>query len=40
MKLDNRLKFLNDAILIVAILIFMMLVAIANVDTIVKYIKP
>jgi hypothetical protein len=39
MKLDNRLKFLNDAILIVAILIFMMLVAIANVDTIVKYIK-
>jgi hypothetical protein len=40
MKLDNRLKFLNDAIIIVAILIFMMLVAIANVDTIVKYIKP
>jgi hypothetical protein len=40
MKLDKRLKFLNDAILIVAILIFMMLVAIANVDTIVKYIKP
>jgi hypothetical protein len=40
MKLDNRLKFLNDAILIVAILIFMMLVAIANVDTIVRYIKP
>jgi hypothetical protein len=39
MKLDNRLKFLNDAIIIVAILIFMMLVAIANVDTIVKYIK-
>jgi hypothetical protein len=39
MKLDNRLKFLNDAILIVVILIFMMLVAIANVDTIVKYIK-
>ncbi len=39
MKLDNRLKFLNDAILIVAILIFMMLVAIANVDTIVRYIK-
>jgi hypothetical protein len=39
MKLDKRLKFLNDAILIVAILIFMMLVAIANVDTIVKYIK-
>jgi hypothetical protein len=40
MKLDKRLKFLNDAILIVAILIFMMLVAIANVDTIVRYIKP
>jgi hypothetical protein len=40
MKLDNRLKFLNDAIIIVAILIFMMLVAIANVDTIVRYIKP
>jgi hypothetical protein len=40
MKLDNRLKFLNDAIIIVAILIFLMLVAIANVDTIVKYIKP
>jgi hypothetical protein len=40
MKLDKRLKFLNDAIIIVAILIFMMLVAIANVDTIVKYIKP
>jgi hypothetical protein len=40
MKLDNRLKFLNDAILIVAILIFIMLVAIANVDTIVRYIKP
>jgi hypothetical protein len=39
MKLDNRLKFLNDAIIIVATLIFMMLVAIANVDTIVKYIK-
>ena len=39
MKLDNRLKFLNDAIIIVAILILMMLVAIANVDTIVKYIK-
>jgi hypothetical protein len=39
MKLDNRLKFLNDAIIIVAILIFLMLVAIANVDTIVKYIK-
>ena len=40
MKLDNRLKFLNDAILIVVILIFIMLVAIANVDTIVKYINP
>jgi len=40
MKLDKRLKFLNDAILIVAILIFIMLVAIANVDTIVRYIKP
>jgi len=40
MKLNNRLKFLNDAIIIVAILIFMMLVAIANVDTIVRYIKP
>jgi hypothetical protein len=40
MKLDNRLKFLNDAIIIVAILILIMLVAIANVDTIVKYIKP
>jgi hypothetical protein len=39
MKLDNRLKFLNDAIIIVAILIFLILVAIANVDTIVKYIK-
>lgn len=40
MKLDNRLKFLNDAIIIIAILILMMLLAIANVDTIVKYIKP
>ena len=40
MKLDDRLKFLNDAIIIIAILILMMLVAIANVDTIVKYIKP
>jgi hypothetical protein len=39
MKLDNRLKFLNDAILIVVLLIIVMLVAIANVDTIVKYIK-
>jgi hypothetical protein len=39
MKLDDRLKFLNDAIIIIAILILMMLVAIANVDTIVKYIK-
>jgi hypothetical protein len=39
MKLDKRLKFLNDAIIIVAILIFIMLLAIANVDTIVKYIK-
>jgi hypothetical protein len=40
MKLDNRLKFLNDAIIIVAILILIMLVAIANVDTILRYIKP
>ena len=40
MKLDNRLKFLNDAIIIIAILILMMLLDIANVDTIVKYIKP
>jgi hypothetical protein len=40
MKLDDRLKFLNDAIIIIAILILMMLVAIANVDTIVKYIRP
>jgi hypothetical protein len=40
MKLDNRLKFLNDAIIIIAILILMILLAIANVDTIVKYIKP
>ena len=39
MKLDNRLKFLNDAIIIIAILILMMLVAIANVDNIVQYIK-
>ena len=39
MKLDDRLKFLNDAIIIIAILILMMLVAIANVDNIVKYIK-
>ena len=40
MKLDDRLKFLNDAIIIIVILILMMLLAIANVDTIVKYIKP
>jgi hypothetical protein len=40
MKLDNRLKFLNDGILIVVILILIMLVAIANVETIVRYIKP
>ena len=40
MKLDDRLKFLNDAIIIIAILILMMLLAIANVDSIVKYIKP
>ena len=40
MKLDDRLKFLNDAIIIISILILMMLLAIANVDTIVKYIKP
>jgi ascorbate-specific PTS system EIIC-type component UlaA len=39
MKLDKRLKFLNDSIVIVVILILIMLVAIANVDTIVKYIK-
>ena len=39
MKLDDRLKFLNDAIIIIAILILMMLVAIANVDNIVQYIK-
>jgi hypothetical protein len=39
MRIDKRLKFLNDAIIIVAILIFIMLLAIANVDTIVKYIK-
>ena len=39
MKLDDRLKFLNDAIIIIAILILMILLAIANVDTIVKYIK-
>jgi len=40
MKLDNRFKFLNDAIVIVVILILIMLLAIANVETIVKYIKP
>jgi hypothetical protein len=39
MKLDSRIKFLNDAIVIVVILILIMLVALANVDTIVKYIK-
>ena len=39
MKLDDRLKFINDAIIIIAILILMMLLAIANVDTIVQYIK-
>jgi len=39
MKLDNRLKFLNDAIVIVVILILMMLLAIANIETIVQYIK-
>jgi hypothetical protein len=35
MKLDSKIKFLNDAVVIVVI----MLVALANVDTIVKYIK-
>jgi hypothetical protein len=39
MKLDPRIKFLNDSIIIVVILILIMLVAIANVNTIVKYIK-
>jgi|694.fasta_scaffold134330_7 hypothetical protein len=39
MKLDSRIKFLNDAIIIVVILILIMLLALANVDTIVKYIK-
>jgi hypothetical protein len=39
MKLDSKIKFLNDAVVIVVILILIMLVALANVDTIVKYIK-
>jgi len=39
MKLDSRIKFLNDSIIIIVILILIMLVALANVDTIVKYIK-
>jgi hypothetical protein len=39
MKLDKRIKLLNNAIIIIYILIFIMLVALANVDTIVKYIK-
>jgi len=39
MKLDPRIKFLNDSIVIVIILILIMLLALANVDTIVKYIK-
>jgi hypothetical protein len=39
MKLDSRIKFLNDSIIIVVILILIMLLALANVDTIVKYIK-
>jgi hypothetical protein len=39
MKLDKRIKLLNNAIIIIYILIFIMLLALANVDTIVKYIK-
>jgi hypothetical protein len=39
MKLDSRIKFLNDAVVIIVILILIMLLALANVDTIVKYIK-
>jgi hypothetical protein len=39
MRIDKRIKLLNNAIIIIYILIFIMLVALANVDTIVKYIK-
>jgi hypothetical protein len=39
MRIDKRIKILNNAIIIIYILIFIMLVALANVDTIVKYIK-
>jgi hypothetical protein len=39
MKIDKRIKILNNAIIIIYILIFIMLLALANVDTIVKYIK-
>jgi hypothetical protein len=39
MKIDKRIKLLNNAIIIIYILIFIMLLALANVDTIVKYIK-
>jgi hypothetical protein len=39
MRIDKRIKLLNNAIIIIYILIFIMLLALANVDTIVKYIK-
>jgi hypothetical protein len=39
MRIDKRIKILNNAIIIIYILIFIMLLALANVDTIVKYIK-
>jgi hypothetical protein len=39
MRIDKRIKLLNNAIIVIYILIFIMLLALANVDTIVKYIK-
>jgi len=39
MKIDKRIKILNNAIIVIYILIVIMLLALVYVDTIVKYIK-
>jgi hypothetical protein len=39
MRIDKRIKILNNAIIVIYILIFIMLLALVHVDTIVKYIK-
>jgi hypothetical protein len=39
MRINKRIKLLNNAIIVIYILIFIMLLALVYVDTIVKYIK-